>query len=53
MAERIGFVGVGRMGANMARRLSECGYPVTALFDVNRAAARGQIPNYQPVNGPT
>ena len=40
MAERIGVVGVGRMGANMARRLSECGYRVTALFDVNRAAAR-------------
>jgi 3-hydroxyisobutyrate dehydrogenase len=28
------------MGANMARRLSECGFPVTALFDVNKAAAR-------------
>ena len=28
------------MGANMARRLSECSYRVTALFDVNRAAAR-------------
>ena len=23
---KIGFVGVGRMGANMARRLKECGY---------------------------
>jgi len=40
MAERIGVVGVGRMGANMARRLSECGYPITALFDVNRGAAQ-------------
>src|SRR5438552_15697952 len=35
----IGFVGVGRMGANMARRLAECGFHVTAVYDVNRAAA--------------
>jgi 3-hydroxyisobutyrate dehydrogenase len=34
----IGLVGVGRMGANMARRLKERGYHVTTLFDVNRAA---------------
>ena len=39
MAERIGFVGVGRMGANMARRLKDCGYPVTAAYDVNRNSA--------------
>lgn len=32
-ALKIGFVGVGRMGANMARRLKECGYPVAAVFD--------------------
>jgi len=35
----IGFVGVGRMGANMARRLKDRGYHVTTLFDANRAAA--------------
>jgi len=35
----IGFVGVGRMGANMARRLKDRGYHVTTLFDVNRATA--------------
>jgi 3-hydroxyisobutyrate dehydrogenase len=35
----IGFVGVGRMGANMARRLKDRGYHVTTLFDVNRAVA--------------
>lgn len=29
MPEKIGFVGVGRMGANMARRLKECGYEIT------------------------
>src|SRR5437588_3639463 len=34
----IGFVGVGRMGANMARRLGDCGFHVTAVYDVNRAA---------------
>jgi 3-hydroxyisobutyrate dehydrogenase len=33
----IGFVGLGRMGANMARRLKDRGYNVTTLFDVNRA----------------
>ena len=35
----IGFVGVGRMGANMARRLAECGFQLTAVYDVNRAGA--------------
>jgi 3-hydroxyisobutyrate dehydrogenase len=39
MAERIGFVGVGRMGANMARRLKEVGYPVTAVYDARPRAA--------------
>jgi 3-hydroxyisobutyrate dehydrogenase len=39
MPERIGFVGVGRMGANMARRLKEVGYPVTAVYDINMEAA--------------
>jgi 3-hydroxyisobutyrate dehydrogenase len=40
MAEKIGFVGVGRMGANMARRLQETGYPIAAVFDVNTAVAQ-------------
>ena len=40
MAERIGFVGVGRMGANMARRLKETGYPIGAVFDVNTGVAQ-------------
>ena len=35
----IGFVGVGRMGANMARRLKDCGRHVTVVYDSNRAAA--------------
>jgi 3-hydroxyisobutyrate dehydrogenase len=40
MAEKIGFVGVGRMGSNMARRLKESGYPVAAVYDVNTAVAQ-------------
>jgi 3-hydroxyisobutyrate dehydrogenase len=39
MPEKIGFVGVGRMGANMARRLKDCGYPVTAVYDVHAPTA--------------
>jgi 3-hydroxyisobutyrate dehydrogenase len=33
MHEKIAFVGVGRMGANMARRLKDCGYTITAVHD--------------------
>ena len=33
MPEKIGFVGVGRMGANMARRLKDCNYPVVGVYD--------------------
>lgn len=40
MTTNIGVVGVGRMGANMARRLKEVGYPVTAVYDVRRDAAQ-------------
>ncbi|MEI6780834.1 MAG: NAD(P)-binding domain-containing protein, partial [Verrucomicrobiota bacterium] len=40
MTEKIGFVGVGRMGANMARRLKECGYEIAVVYDVNAAAAQ-------------
>lgn len=39
MSEKIAFVGVGRMGANMARRLHECGYSVTAVYDTHAATA--------------
>ena len=37
--ERIGFVGVGRMGANMARRLIDVGGVVTAVYDVDTKRA--------------
>src|SRR6185295_2375775 len=40
MAEKIGFVGVGRMGSNMARRLKESGYPIAAVYDVNTTTAQ-------------
>ena len=40
MPEKIGFVGVGRMGANMARRLKDVGYPVAAVYDVRKPAAQ-------------
>lgn len=39
MNEKIAFVGVGRMGANMARRLKEVGYAITAVYDVSVAGA--------------
>src|SRR5437879_2247035 len=35
----IGFVGVGRMGANMARRLKDRDVHVTAVYDTNRKVA--------------
>ena len=40
MADKIGFVGVGRMGANMARRLKESGFEIAAVYDVNTASAQ-------------
>jgi len=39
MNPKIAFVGVGRMGANMARRLHERGYPITAVYDTHSAGA--------------
>jgi 3-hydroxyisobutyrate dehydrogenase len=40
MSQRVGFVGVGRMGANMARRLKDVGTTVSAVYDVDRTRAR-------------
>ncbi|PXA05146.1 2-hydroxy-3-oxopropionate reductase [Coraliomargarita sinensis] len=40
MDKKIGFVGVGRMGANMARRLKDRGHALTALLDSREAATR-------------
>jgi 3-hydroxyisobutyrate dehydrogenase len=36
---KVGFVGVGRMGANMALRLHERGYPIAAVYDLRRDSA--------------
>ena len=36
---KIGFVGVGRMGANMARRLKDQGETIVAVYDQDRATA--------------
>src|SRR3989440_5760962 len=35
----VGFVGIGRMGANMARRLKDRGLNVMAVYDTNRKVA--------------
>ena len=37
---QVGFVGVGRMGANMARRLHDKGYRITAVHDRNHDLAQ-------------
>ena len=39
---KVAFVGVGRMGSNMARHLQlDCGHDVTAVYDVNKEASAG------------
>ncbi len=37
--KKIGFIGVGRMGANMARHLHESGYAIAGVYDLSRDAA--------------
>jgi 3-hydroxyisobutyrate dehydrogenase len=37
---RIGLVGAGRMGANMALHLHDLGYPITAIYDIHAPAAQ-------------
>ena len=39
MESRIGFIGVGRMGGNMARRLKDKGYEITSVQDRNSKTA--------------
>src|SRR5512147_161255 len=55
MAEdiRIGFVGVGRMGANMAWRLKDRGYHITAVFDQQAAASKSLAVALQCENAKT
>lgn len=40
MTQTIGLVGVGRMGANMARRLKDQGFPIAAVYDLDTEAAQ-------------
>ncbi len=37
---KVGVVGVGRMGANMARNLADKNFTISAVYDVNTSAAR-------------
>jgi 3-hydroxyisobutyrate dehydrogenase len=39
-SERIGIVGAGRMGANIARRLKDVGYMIAAIYDVRPETAK-------------
>ncbi|MGB0991195.1 MAG: NAD(P)-dependent oxidoreductase [Akkermansiaceae bacterium] len=38
-ARNIAFVGVGKMGANMARRLNDCGHNITSVYDISSETA--------------
>ncbi len=40
MPEKIGVVGVGRMGANIARRLKDCGFYLLSVYDTRPEVAR-------------
>lgn len=53
MNEKIGFVGVGRMGANMARRLAECGFSVSCVFDAYPPAAAALAKELQCAHAPS
>jgi len=37
---RVGIVGTGRMGANVAKRLKDVGYPIAALYDLHPESAQ-------------
>ena len=39
MSQKIGFVGLGRMGANMARRLNDEGFNVSVVYDIQKKVA--------------
>jgi hypothetical protein len=45
----LGFVGVGRMGANMARRLKDCGFPI---FKAHGVTGKGLPPTFKGVSRP-
>ena len=41
---KIGFIGLGSMGAPIARRLARCGFDVTGFVDVGRHRGRRRRP---------
>ncbi len=51
--EKIAFVGVGRMGANMARRLKDCGHLITAVYDVHQPTAAAVAAELGALNATT
>ena len=53
MPEKIAFVGVGRMGANMARRLKDCGYVIAAVYDVHAPSAAALATELGATHAPT
>ncbi len=53
MSQKIAFVGVGRMGANMARRLHECGHPVVAVYDNHAPSAAALAQELGIAHAPT
>jgi len=51
MSQKVAFVGVGRMGANMARHLQlDCGHDVTAVYDINREISAALAEELSAVN---
>lgn len=53
MDAKIGFVGLGRMGANMARRLKDCGFAIAAVYDLNQETAVSLAEELGAVASPT
>lgn len=51
---KVGIVGTGRMGANIAKRLHDLGYPIVALYDVSpqSAAATAEVTGGEVVLSP-
>ncbi|HEY7994521.1 MAG: NAD(P)-dependent oxidoreductase [Candidatus Eremiobacterales bacterium] len=49
----IGVVGVGRMGANIARRLKDVGYPIAAVHDIQPDLARSIAAEFGAQASPT
>jgi len=45
--KKIGFVGLGRMGANMARNLKDKGYKVSSVYDINQETSSSLAPEIE------